>query len=443
MGDKCTARLSWNKRIKSAPSCSLSNWEYVKPHPVYHCDEAMFAELEDKSVGPDTNRLILGNNLSIMRALLDEGREGTIDLIYIDPPYLSESDYSSKLVIGENTIERIAFQDKWDRGMDSYLDMLYPRLQMMHRLLSSQGSIFVHLDWHVSHYVKLILDEIFGSENLVNEIVWCYSGGTGSKRHFHRKHDIIFWYSKTKDYIFHPQYRPYSKQTLQRGLTRVKGPQYRLREDGALMQDWWTDINKILSPTAYENLKYPTQKPIALLKRIIACASNPESIVADFFAGAGTTAEAAEQMGRRWILADSSAIAITTSSMRLLKNNSKPYLIQTGECWPGEGRLQLYPITVSSCGNNNLLRIEIKDYQPGKEDNLNIGGKCYIDYWELDLDYQGVFHSDYQMLPKRRFNDLDLSLAVLLPARDQYCIALRTHDIYGHTTTEIKSIILA
>lgn len=437
MGDKHTARLTWDRQIESPLSaCKLTDWEYVKPHPVYERNEAIFAEFEHTPIN-GSNRLILGNNLYVMQALLDEGSAGFIDLIYIDPPYLSEMDYSSKLSLpGQNKVHRTAFQDKWNKGIDSYLDMLYPRLKIMHRLLSEKGSIFVHLDWHVSHYVRLLLDEIFGSDHFVNEIVWCYSGGTGSKKHFHRKHDAIFWYSKSADYIFNPQYRPYSQQTLQRGLTQVKGPKYNLHEQGALMQDWWTDINKILSPTAHENLKYPTQKPIALLKRIIACASNPESIVADFFAGAGTMAEAAEEMKRRWIIADNSQLAVTTSNYRLLKTNAQPYTIQIADEAANEGTLDLEPIKINNCGANNLLQIQIKNYKPATMDADKLTTAQYLDYWELDLDYHGLFHSDYQMLPRRRFKgELELSLAVMLPVRKSYCIGVRTHDIYGHTTT--------
>ncbi len=443
MGDKHTARLSWEKQIEPlSSSCNLTDWEYVKPHSVYERNEAIFAEFKHTLPEDGSNRLILGNNLDAMQALLNEGREGTIDLIYIDPPYLSEIDYSSKLNLSDHKIQRSAFQDKWPRGIDSYLDMLYPRLKIMHRLLSPRGSIFVHLDWHVSHYVRLLLDEIFGNDNLVNEIIWCYTGGTGSKKHFHRKHDTIFWYSKSTAYIFNPQYRPYSRQTLERGLTRVKGPKYTLHEQGALMQDWWSDINKILSPTAHENLKYPTQKPIALMKRIIACASNPDSLVADFFAGAGTLAEAAEELGRRWIMADNSELAVTTSNYRLLKRNARPYLIQTVNEVRNEGILDLDPIRISPCGASNLLQIQIKDYKPAEiTDDLELTAAQYLEYWELDLDYQRFFHSDYQMLPRRRFNgSLDLSLAVMLPVRTNYSIGVRTHDIFGHTTTKIVNV---
>lgn len=440
----CTAGLKWDQHLEPAPlDCKLTDWEYVEPHPFYTCNEAIFSELQQNRSMAETNRLIYGDNLYIMQALLDEGLENSIDLIYIDPPYLSEIDYSSNLYLPgeEHAIQRSAFNDKWMKGIDSYLDMLYPRLLIMRELLSDKGNIFVHVDWHVSHYVRLLLDQIFGSERFNNEIIWCYSGGTGSKRHFHRKHDSIFWYSKSSDYIFNPQYRPYSRQTLERGLTRIKGSRYNLHEQGALMQDWWTDINKILSPTAHENLKFPTQKPIALLKRIIACASNPGSLVADFFAGAGTMAEAADEMGRRWIISDYSELAVMTSSYRLVKANSKPYMIQTKDLVRDGGILKL-SCNINAYGDNNLLLVQITDYKPFNDtENIHLETAQYIEYWELDLDYSGFFHSDCQMLPRHRFDGLiDLSLTVMLPAKSSYHIGVRVRDIFGRTTTELVNI---
>lgn len=444
MGDNnITARLIWEKQIEPPPhSCVLTDWAYVKPHAVYERNDAIFADLQHQT--GDGNRLILSDNLYAMQALMDEGLKGTLDLIYIDPPYLSEIDYSSNIHLPgtDQTVQRVAFRDKWTRGIDSYLDMLYPRLKIMRELLSEKGNIFVHLDWHVSHYVRMLLDEIFGSDHFNNEIVWCYSGGTGSKKHFHRKHDVIYWYSKSEDYIFNPQYRPYSQQTLQRGLTRIKGPRYHLHDQGALMQDWWSDINKILSPTAHENLKFPTQKPTALLKRIVACASNPGGLVADFFAGAGTMAEVAEEMGRRWIISDNSELAMTTSNYRLLRTNSKPYIIKLGDMTRTEGILELNPIRVDSCGQNNLLQIQIKAYKPvGISNDKLLTTAEYLEYWEVDLECKGCFHSDYQMLPQRRFaGSIDLSIAVMVPVKNNYCIGVRVHDIFGHSTTKIVNI---
>jgi site-specific DNA-methyltransferase (adenine-specific) len=207
------------------------------------------------------------------------------------------------------------------------------------------------------------------------------------------------------------------------------------------MQDWWNDINKILSPTAGENLKYPTQKPVALLKRIVACASNPQSLAADFFAGAGTLAEAAEELGRRWIIADNSQLALTTSNYRLIKAHVKPYKIQIGDTTIHENRLTLSPVKIENCGQKNLLQVNIAGYQPDNPvSDMKLTAEQYIEYWEIDLNYQGCFHSDFQMLPQRRFNSVDLSIAVMVPLKTSYCIAVRVHDILGQTTTRIVNI---
>lgn len=441
--NKYTARLIWEKQMETTPvSCRLRDWEYIEPHPLFQYNEAIFADLKKQPPDVMDNRFIFSNNLYAMQALLEEGLGNTIDLIYIDPPYLSDSDYISAIQLpGAEKIQRIAFRDKWLRGIDSYLDMLYPRLQLMHELLSARGSIFVHLDWHISHYVRLLLDEIFGPERLINEIIWCYSGGTGSRRHFHRKHDVIFWYSKSEDYIFNPQYRPYSPQTLERGLTQVKGTKYRLRSEGALLQDWWSDINKILSPTARENYKFPTQKPAALLKRIINCASNPGDLVADFFAGAGTLGQVAGELGRHWIMCDNSELAVATTNYRLIKSSAKPYRIQVGDIAREESRLELDTPALVNCGEYNLLQLRINKYQPaGLMENADKAGK-YIEYWEVDLDYQDVFHSAYQMLPQHRFTgSIDLAITAPVPVKSEYRIAVRVYDIFGHCATQILNI---
>lgn len=190
----------------------------------------------------------------------------------------------------------------------------------MRELLSDQGSIYVHSDYHASHYVKVLLDEIFGDKNSVNEIVWCYSSGGVSKKCFAKKHDSIFFYKKTENYLFNLQYREYSEGTKQRGLTASKkklNQNYELHSRGAVMNDWWSDIIPLSSPTCKERIDYPTQKPEALLERIIKASSNPGDVVADFFAGSGTTAAVAEKLGRRWIMCDSNPTVIEIIKKRM------------------------------------------------------------------------------------------------------------------------------
>ncbi len=289
------------------------------------------------------NRLIYGDNILAMQALLSgdsktPSMRGKIDLIYIDPPFDSKADYRTKITMPKTDIEQrptiieqFAYADTWKDGTASYLRMITPRLILMRELLSDTGSIYLHLDWHVGHYVKLIMDDIFGKGNFRNEIAWCYGGGGAPKDYFPRKHDMLFWYSKGGKWIFNKQFRPYTEGTLQRGLTAVKGDNYKLSEEGAGLDDWWADnkVQKILSPTAKENLKYTTQKPEGLLKRIVIGHSNENDVIADFFAGTGTTGAVAEKLGRRWIMCDIGKPACMIMRKRLVDQDAKPFLYQS------------------------------------------------------------------------------------------------------------------
>lgn len=183
------------------------------------------------------NRLIYGDNLLAMATLLagdddTPSLRGKIDLIYIDPPFDSKADYRTKVTLPgveleqkPTVIEQFAYSDTWADGTASYLAMITPRLILMRELLSDRGSIYVHLDWHVGHYVKLVLDEVFGKQNFRNEIIWGYGGGGAPQDYYPKKHDNLFWYTRSQQWIFNKQYRPYSEGTLQRGLTAVKGDQ--------------------------------------------------------------------------------------------------------------------------------------------------------------------------------------------------------------------------
>jgi adenine-specific DNA-methyltransferase len=318
---------------------------------------------------PLHNRLIYGDNLLAMAALLagDEqtpSLRGKVDLIYIDPPFDSKADYRTKVILpspaggrgvgGEGhameleqkptVIEQFAYSDTWSDGTASYLAMITPRLILMRELLADTGSIYVHLDWHVGHYVKIVMDEVFGKKNFVNEIVWCYSiGGKGDTR-FARKHDAIQLYSKGefptfngKDPLVVKARKPNSHMRLnvdadgreyQEKTDKKSGKIYRYYVDeGKIPEDYWTDIEQLNREDA-ERVGYDTQKPEALLKRIIAASSNPDSVVADFFGGSGTTAAVAEKLGRRWITSDLGKPACMVMRKRLIDRNAQPFLYQ-------------------------------------------------------------------------------------------------------------------
>lgn len=255
------------------------------------------------------NIIYCGDNLIWLKQFPDK----CIDLIYLDPPFFSNKHYE---VIWNDGEEIRSFEDKWKGGIAHYIEWMKDRVFEMHRVLKDTGSFYLHCDWHASHYLKVMCDSIFSHNNFRNEIVWCYTSGGVSKRHFGRKHDTILFYTKTDDYYFKPVFRPYSEKTLKRGLTKVKGKYFNegLRKEGAVLQDWW-EIQPILSPTAKESFHYPTQKPEALMERIIKASSNKGDLVLDPFCGCGTTIAVAQRLQRKWI-----GIDVSLSACKLMKN---------------------------------------------------------------------------------------------------------------------------
>ena len=259
----------------------------------------------------EPNRLFWGDNLHVMRQLPNE----SIDLIYIDPPFFSGRQYN--VIFGDRN-ELRSFSDIWEGGMPGYLIWLNARLYEMKRLLKKTGSIFVHCDWHASHYIKVELDKIFGHQCFVNEIVWCYkSGGASPKRYYSRKHDTILFYSRSNSYHFQSQ----QEKSYNRGLKpyRFSGVSEYQDEIGWYtlvgMKDYW-EIDMV-GRTSSERIGYPTQKPEKLLERIITSSSPEDGIVADFFCGGGTTAAVAQRLGRRWIACDQSRVAVAITADRL------------------------------------------------------------------------------------------------------------------------------
>lgn len=253
------------------------------------------------------NRLLHGDCLQAMRALPDE----TFDTLYLDPPFFSEKDYH--LHNGDPGSVH-SFSDTWDNGLHGYLDWLTVRLAEMRRLLKPEGALFVHLDWHAVHYVKLRLDGLFGYRNFQNEFIWYYSGGGASQRRFARKHDTVLYYTKsaTAWKFYADRVRTPYKWT--RGQRRADGSA-RDYQRGKLPDDVWQ--HHTVMPWAEENLGYPTQKPEPLLERLLLATTDPEDVVGDFFCGSGTTLAVAQQHGRRWVGGDEARVSICLSAERL------------------------------------------------------------------------------------------------------------------------------
>ena len=257
-------------------------------------------------------RLILGDNLAVLRSL----PESSIDLIYIDPPFFSGRDH--RLINGDE-----GFADNWRDGLDEYLSWLRERFTEMHRVLRRTGVLCVHCDWHAGHYIKVELDTVFGVERFRNEIVWHYGlGAASAQRHVLRKHDTIFVYAMSDESTFNRLRGDVTDAMLakychedERGRYMMShGRRYYLKGGKPLDSVW--NIPAIAA-TSRERVGYPTQKPLALLERILRIWSHRGDVVADFFAGSGTTAVAAQSLGRSFIACDDSAAAITLAAARL------------------------------------------------------------------------------------------------------------------------------
>ncbi|MBR6503445.1 MAG: site-specific DNA-methyltransferase, partial [Firmicutes bacterium] len=250
--------------------------------------------------GGGENRLVRGDNLKYMESLLREGYAGKIDMIYADPPFFSKSDYTINVKVGNQkgklTLARShAFTDRWEDGMAEYLETITLAMMLTRDLLAETGSLFVHLDWHSSHYLKVILDQVFGEKNFINEIVWTYKSGGASKRTFARKHDVVLFYSKSKSYFFEVQ----QEKSYNRDMKpyRFKGVREYRDEIGwytlVSMKDVW-QIDMV-GRTSSERTGYATQKPEALLKRILDSVTREGDLCADFYCGSGTLGAVCEK----------------------------------------------------------------------------------------------------------------------------------------------------
>lgn len=289
------------------------------------------------------NLLIWSDNNIVMSSLIKQGWVGKINLIYIDPPFFTGADFAFKIKIGDtkfnkeqSIVEERAYRDCWNGGIASYLKYMYERLVLMRDLLAEDGSIMVHMSWHIGHYVKVMMDEIFGYNNLLNEIAWTYrtGGAPGKEPGFPKKHDMILFYSKSDKTKFNKlKEREYYDKPFFSPLKDKEGRYYADVLVRNVLQD---EINLIVNDrilkvnvkpvinVSAERLDFDTQKPEGLLQILIMATTEPGDIVADFFCGSGTTGIVAEKLGRRWIMSDLSKFAIHLTRKRLLDiHNSK------------------------------------------------------------------------------------------------------------------------
>ena len=320
----------------------------------------------------ERGKLVKGDNLTFMKYLSEEGCKGKINLIYIDPPFFSKANYDTVIKIESDKagsippIKSYAYRDIWADGMEDYLHMLCVRFYMMRDLLSDDGSLWVHLDWHVVHYVKILLDEIFGEKNFINEVIWNYKSGGTSKRHFSRKHDTLLFYAKTKNYFFDPQ----TEKSYNRGFKpyRFKGVKEYRDELG-----WYTMVNMkdvwqidMVGRTSSERTGYVTQKPEALLARIIESCSRPGDICADFVA-------MEQSDGKKDKPAAGAEVGFSVKKMELSDKSIASVDIVS------------YSIDVKKAGLDETSRKTV-------EKLLKLDPLCLIDYWSVDFEFDGKIH---------------------------------------------------
>ncbi|MHB9152970.1 MAG: site-specific DNA-methyltransferase [Spirochaetales bacterium] len=350
--DKREVELVWNGKTSDVcnivlPFQVIEQVDEPRVEKKSEWDESLF-DFRGRQLKGWTNKLIWGDNKLILSSLKNGPmreeieKQGGIKLIYIDPPFDVGADFSMDIEIGEenftkkpNILEEIAYRDTWGKGADSFIAMIYERLILMRDLLANDGSIYIHCDYRLSSHMHLILEEIFGNNSFQNEIIWCYNvGGKGSKR-WARKHDTIWFYSKSDDFFFDGKAAGVKRETgdksfggiigtdengrpYQDKLAKSSGKYYRYYlDEPKIPEDWWTDINSIQSGSD-ERIDYPTQKPETLIERIIKASSKQNDIVADFFCGSGTTMAVAEKLNRKWIGTDLGKFAIHTTRKRLI-----------------------------------------------------------------------------------------------------------------------------
>jgi DNA modification methylase len=382
--------------------------------------------------GEPTGRLILGDNLPVMAALLPT-LEGRVDLIYTDPPFGTGKAYAAR--VGRNEDSRRpadwqlthGYQDTWP-DVSAYLDMLAPRLDLMHRLLSPSGVLYLHLDWHAAAYARLLLDEIFGAERLINEIIWVYHGPSPIRIAFKRKHDIILVYAKSRRYTFNSEAVrvPYDPLTLRTFASSRKAGFGKVPDlaRGKVPEDWW--YFPVVARLHKERTGYPTQKPEALIERIVLASSNPGELVADFFCGSGTAPTIASRLRRRWLAVDCSRLAVQTTHRRLLlQTDGGPFEIsEASDAAPAGGPLSPQ-VAATVSGRCVTLRLEGVQAASGEQ----AASLDDVDLWEADWGFQeGVFQSRAQAVRPWRSANLPLALDHEYPEGGPHRIAVRVAD---------------
>jgi DNA modification methylase len=394
---------------------------------------------ESRSTLPH-NRLVEGDNLAVMATFLPEWR-GRVDLIYADPPFMSGKRYTARIGRGEDSrkpeewLLGEGYDDRW-ADPEAYLTMMYERLWVMRQLLSEHGTLYIHADWHASHYLRLLLDELYGPEHLLNEIAWVYHGPSPVRRAFNRKHDTILVYTQSDEYAFNADAVrvPYDVSTVQTFASSRKAGFGKTPDlaRGKVPEDWW--YFPVVARLHGERTGYPTQKPEALVERIIKASSNEGDTVADFVCGSGTLPVVAERLGRRWLACDASPRAIHTTTKRLLDTpGCAPF-----EVWSAATRQQHGARVEIDCRlGRRTLQVELRDYQADVPDDMRPrirGFQDLVDYWEIGLgDCEGALCSRWQSF-RSKARELVTRAEIRMDSRPSDSVTVRIVDVLGRVT---------
>lgn len=436
-------RLQWAGRESTSP----------EPRP------ATLTRIEQQ--GPDPaagNLLIAGDNLGVMAALRAEF-EGKVDLIYLDPPFATGLDWTLKSPVGRHkgvtdgpSILQRAYSDCWPGGLDGYLDMLWPRLEAAYRLLAPTGSLFVHVGWQTNSHVRLMLDELFGPGHLTDEIVWHYrtSGGAPAATLI-KNHATIYRYAKGATWTFEPPRESWPPSTLRKWQRDDQGRVYRLQNKmarryyvdprGKRADDVW---EATLASRSHERTGYPTQKPEALLERIVEMACRPGDLVADFFCGSGTTAAVADRLGRRWIACDSGALAVQTARRRLARAGASFALAEAEGPARGwsvglAGSLAEIEARLVRCADPGAWKLELEAFHvPDRHawpDEVQAACTAWhdpLEEWEVDWSHDGeVFRPTFASRRVRQDRTLALSTPPTRIEPGRHVVLVRALDFRG------------
>ena len=422
-------------------------YKNAKSKPLYLSEEICGKNAQSAVAPSQENLLLHGDNKAAMKALLEQGYGGKIQMIYIDPPFFSKADYDAVVKAGDTQIRHLAYEDKWSKGMSQYLKMLASRLYLMKDLLADDGLIWLHLDWHVVHYAKVLMDEIFGEKHFVNEIIWQYKSGGSSKKHFSRKHDTILVYSKSGKYQFNPlqeksynrQYKPY----------RFKGVKEYKDDLG-----WYTMVNMkdvwsidMVGRTSAERTGYATQKPEALIQRMIESCTKEGDICADFFCGSGTLPAVAGRMGRHFIGCDEGSLAIENTISRLAKEDLSFRVYDLKKKGRPQVEVDLEIIDEEiPMSEKRLLKVGLKDFRikeavlagdeelrAAVEPILSEDPLQMVSGWSIDFDCDDDVHRP-DVIFVRNKGKMDDTYETIIGQRRP--MNIKVVDIFGHVVFE-------